>query len=170
MKQGYKIFMIVALLSFMTLITGMNAVAGPLWKADITVSAMTDSNRLILGQAGDATDGFENSYEGRALLSGNLMAYFYYPEWGMDTAYFWSDIKDATLPKEWVFYIGSQYTDKDITLKWNLKAPETLKVYIVDDTPGTVVDMRENSSYIYRNTSTAARKFTVHASGELPAQ
>lgn len=167
MKQAYKIFIFSALLSSMTLMANMHAIAGPLWKADITVSAMTDSNRLILGQAGDATDGFENSYEGRALLSGNLMAYFYHPEWGVDTAYFWSDIKDATLPKEWVFYINSQYADKDITLKWNLKAPDTLKVYIVDDTLGTVVNMRENSSYIYRNTSTAARKFTVHASVEM---
>ena len=32
--------------------------------------------------ADDATDGFENGYESRAIMAGKLVAYFYHPEWG----------------------------------------------------------------------------------------
>lgn len=168
MRPGHKIFMAVAVFAF--LLAGLPLRAGVLWKADMNISVGDDSNRLILGQAQDATDGFENIYESRVLFGGNLASYFHYPEWGQETPYFWTDIKDSTLPKEWVFYVYSQYVGKDITIKWTLNAPATLKVYLTDNALGTVVDMAESSSYSYTNTSTSARKFIVHASGEIPAQ
>ena len=140
-------------------------VAGPVWKVDITASYGDDSNRLILGAATDATDGFENAYEGRAILAGRLMAYFYHPEWNVDTPYFWSDIRAIDLPEEWVFYVTSDYTNKDIVLSWNIDVPDTVQLYLIDESSGTTIDMRASSSYTYRNTSQDARIFRVQVSG-----
>ncbi len=46
------------------------------WKAKITVDVpdMEDTSAAIVGAATDATDGFENGYEGRAILSGYLIS------------------------------------------------------------------------------------------------
>lgn len=169
MKHAFKKYLLLAAIApLIVLVAGTQAAAGLVWRADITASVLADSNTLILGQAKDATDGFENAYESRAILSGYLMAYFYYPEWGVDTAYFWSDIKRETLPKQWQFYVASQYTNRDITLRWSLgDVPETLNLYLVDETSGDIIDMKSASAYSYFNTSTAERRFTVEASGSI---
>lgn len=137
------------------------------WRVDVTMSVSDDSQRLTLGAANDATDGFENAYETRAVLAGYLTAYFYHPEWGVDTDYFRSDIRDTALPEEWTSYVSSQHVNRDITMSWAIDAPETLELRLVDEELGTAVDMRTQSSYTYLNTSTAPRKFTIGAGGEL---
>lgn len=142
--------------------------AAYLWDAKIKASYGYDTNMVTLGAASDATDGFENGYDGRAIVAGSLMTYFYHPEWMIDTEYFWNDIRSAEVPKEWVFYISSGYTNKTITLTWELNIPSTLTLTLFDDTAGTSVDLAAQTSYAYTNTSTSSRAFRVAASGSLP--
>ncbi len=142
------------------------------WKAKITVDVpdMGDTCVAIVGAATDATDNFENAYEGRALLSGYLMAYFHHPEWGEDTQFFWTDIKDTNLPKEWSWKVQSRYRNREHVISWEVDAPEGLELYIMDTVSGDVVDMRAAGSYTYINTSTAPREFVVEATGSLGGQ
>lgn len=164
-RRFVKSFMFIAAFASVLLLWGRPSDAGPLWTVNVIASAGDDSNRLILGAAPDATDGFENRYEGRAVLAGGLMAYFHHPEWGLDTSYFWSDIKDSTLPKDWVFYVSSQYAGSDITIRWKVDASAPAKLLFVDDTFGTTIDMKAQGSYTYLNSSIAPRKFTIYVSG-----
>ena len=85
------------------IMTALPAIAGgrygSTWETTISVSYGNDTSLLTLGGDKTATDGFENRWETRALLAGNIKAYFYHPEWGKETPYFWSEIKDFSLPK-----------------------------------------------------------------------
>ena len=167
MKSVHKGILAASILVSVILLPGREANAAYLWKADVIASAMNDSNKLILGQAENATDGFESGYDVRATLSGNFQAYFYHPEWGMDTAYFWNDVRDAALPKEWVFYVNSSYINKETVIRWNFKnVPDSLKLHFVDTDSDVVVDMKENNSYSYLSTSVSARQFIVRATVE----
>ena len=169
MRFRVKTVLITAAIFSLTVFCCAQARAELVWRADVTASSTGDANTLILGSALDATDGFENAYEARAILSGNLMAYFYHPEWGMETPYFWSDIKDPSLPGEWPFYVSSQYTGRDIVLSWALEnVPDTLNLEFVDETLGLTVDMRQANSYRYFNATNVALRFFVRASGEIP--
>ena len=138
------------------------------WETSIKIYYGDDSNTLYLGADNTATDGFENRWETRALLGGYIQAYFYHPEWGLDTPYYWRDIRDTLLPKEWTFYVASSYTNRQITLSWNISnVPATVNLSLVDEFTGTAVDMRSQPSYVYTLTSTATRAFRVDATGYL---
>lgn len=141
--------------------------AAPAWKARITATYGDDSNSVIIGAATDATDGFENAYEARAILSGVLQTYFSHPEWGADTEYFWTDVRDTALPKEWVFYVYMQYSGRDVTLTWNLDVPDTVGLKLIDGSTGAEVDMKSHPSFTYTSDSSGPRMFTVAASGSL---
>jgi hypothetical protein len=140
--------------------------AGSGWFAKITVSFGNDTSRVAIGAATDATDGFENYYTGRGIFSGYLMAYFYYPEWGLETPYFTSDVKSVYFPQEFTFYVSSRYTYRDTEIRWDTsRVPDTITLVLEDVTTGDTVDMMETSSYTYYNTSSAARSFRVTADG-----
>jgi hypothetical protein len=141
------------------------------WVAKINVSFGDDSNKVIIGAATDAVDGFESRYTGRALLMGYVQAYFYYPEWGLETPYFTRDMRSIYLPQEWTFYVSSRYTSRDMEMHWDTsRVPDTITLVLEDTTTGTTVNMMEASSYTYYNTDSAARTFRVTADGtfELP--
>ncbi|MHC4278456.1 MAG: hypothetical protein ACYSTI_14235, partial [Planctomycetota bacterium] len=89
------------------------------WLATIKLSYANDSNKVIIGAATDAVDGFENGYTGRAIVTGDLVAYLYHPEWGMDTPYFTSDVRSIYLPQEWTISVTSSYTEQDIKMFWD---------------------------------------------------
>lgn len=168
MREKFK-FPVIALIAVFaaTTVFVSRSFAEPVWTAEISASAGDDSNRLIIGAATDATDGFENAYEGRAMLAGNLQAYFYHPEWAVDTAYFWTDVRDTLLPKQWDFLVSSKYAA--MTISWDVSnAPVSVGLVLTDAYSGLTVDMRAQSSYTYANVSTAvARNFTVAASGSI---
>ena len=138
------------------------------WEGGIKIYYGDDSQTLAFGADPTATDGFENRWETMALLGGYIQAYFYHPEWGLDTPYYWRDIRDTLLPKEWTFYVASSYTNRQITLSWNISnVPATVNLSLVDEFTGTAVDMRSQPSYVYTLTSTATRAFRVDATGYL---
>ncbi len=164
-----KLLMIASVLCMVLAFTTMPARAELTWSADINVSVLDESGRLILGAAPDATDGFENAYENRAIISGMLQVYFYHPEWGVDTPYFWTDIRDTGVPESWEFLVRSMYTGRDTTIRWTTtNLPEGLGLNLVDEFTGDTTDMIANSSYVYYNSSTATRTFRVETTGELP--
>ena len=142
------------------------------WKAkiEIDVPDMGDTGQAILGAATDATDGFENGYESRAVLSGYVMTYFRHSEWGQDTPFFWTDIRDTNLPKEWSWTVQSRYRNRDHVVSWVVDAPEGLELYMMDTVSGDVIDMRAASSYTYNNTATSPREFVIEATGEIGDQ
>ncbi|MHC4278519.1 MAG: hypothetical protein ACYSTI_14565, partial [Planctomycetota bacterium] len=136
------------------------------WLAKIRVSYANDENKIVLGAAPDAVDGFESRYAGRALLQGYVMAYFYHPEWGVETPYFMRDMRSIYLPQEWNFHVSSRFTNKDMEIRWDTsRVPDTITLVLEDTTTGDTVNMMETSSYTYYNTSTAARTFRVTADG-----
>lgn len=141
--------------------------AQPLWKASIMVSYGNSNNRLTLGADQTATDSFENRWEVGALLGGYIKAYFDHPEWG-NARYYWQDIRDVYLPKEWVFYVESGYVNSNISLEWIMSnVPDTVKLYLVDTVLNMTIDMKTQSSYTYTNTSADAKIFTVRADGYI---
>jgi len=164
-----RLLILIVTAAALTALAAAPARAELAWSADMQLSVLDDSSRLILGAATDATDGFENAYETRAIIAGYLSAYFYHPEWGVDTPYFWTDIRSASLPNEWVFYVACSYTNRNVSVRWTLDVPEGLELYFTDDATGEVVVMTGTDSYQYLNTSTAVRTFRVKAMGELPA-
>ncbi|HZX35829.1 MAG TPA: hypothetical protein VFF54_05000 [Thermodesulfobacteriota bacterium] len=164
--RGFSINILGVLTAFMLALFSTSATAGVIWRAGITAFSGDDSNTIYFAAADDATDGFENGYESRAIMAGKLVAYFYHPEWGVDTAYFWSEGKDTLLPKDWEFYVKSNYTA--VNMNWTVaETPQTVELYLVDEYTGTVVDMKNALSYAYASSSSVPRKFTIRARGYL---
>jgi hypothetical protein len=140
------------------------------WFARIVVSYNNDAVRVTLGAATDAVDGYNVQYTERA-LPGYLMAYFYHPEWGLETPYFAREMRSINLPKEWTFYISSRFLYEDMEIRWDIsRVPDTITLVLEDVTTGATVDMMEAVSYTYYNTDSAARTFRVTADGtfEVP--
>src|SRR3990167_7529990 len=141
---------------------------GAAWETTITILYGNDNARLTIGGDMTATDDFENRWETRAMLGGSLNAYFYHPEWGLETPYFWSDIKDLNLPKEWTFYAASNYINQQISMHWDMAdVPDAVQLYLIDSAADITIDMRAQSSYTYNNATSAMRTFTVIAEGEI---
>ena len=164
--RGFSTNILGVLTAFMLAFFSASATAGVIWRAGITAFSGDDSNTIYFAAADDATDGFENGYESRAIMAGKLVAYFYHPEWGVDTAYFWSEGKDTRLPKDWEFYVKSNYTA--VNMNWAVaETPQTVELYLVDEYTGGVVDMKNALSYAYASSSSVPRKFTIRARGYL---
>jgi hypothetical protein len=107
------------------------------WLAKIRVSYANDENKIVLGAAPDAVDGFESRYAGRALLQGYIMTYFHHPEWGDETPYFTRDMRSIYLPQEWTFYVSSRFTNKDMEIRWDTsRVQDTITLVLEDVTTG----------------------------------
>lgn len=137
--------------------------AAPVWTAKVKVFNASDANELVIGAASDASDGFDNGYEVRAILSSRLAAYFLYPEWGLETGYFWTDIKDTGFPKEWKFYVVSSVSEQ-IDMVWGQNVPENIQLTMLDEAASSVIDMKTAGSYRFTGTASSPRSFKVTAS------
>ena len=166
-----KIMSIVLILLLIAAPASAKGRYGANWETTITIIYGLDNVRLTIGGDKTATEEFENRWETRAILAGSLNGYFYHPEWGLETAYFWSDIKDLTFPKEWTFYLASGYVNQQISMNWGLAdVPDTIELYLTDTTAGVAIDMRAQTSYTYLNTSSAVRTFMVTADGNIEGE
>lgn len=142
--------------------------AGEAWLLDLKISCQDDSQRLVLGATSATTDGYDIGADTEAALLGSLKAYFDHPEWNRTSSYYWTDIRDISFPKEWVFYVVSSYVNYQITLKWDISdVPATLSLSLTDDFSGAVIDMRAQPSYFYTNPGTDVRTFRVNMSGSM---
>jgi hypothetical protein len=132
------------------------------WEGRIVASTPGGAeNRLYFGQMPDATDGYDSRYEVRALLSGDIEAYFPHAEWDVLGEHFWRDIKAPDQMKSWVFEVGTALSGVGVMLKWNpLKLPEGYAVELTDMTTADVIDMTSEGNYYY--TDTGPRQFSIN--------
>ncbi len=132
------------------------------WEAQIVASTPDGAeNRLYFGQKLDATDGYDSRYEVRAMLSGDIKAYFPHTEWDVLAEQFWRDIKAPDQVKSWTFEVDTALGGVEIALKWiPSKLPEGYVVELTDMATFDVIDMTSQSNYYYTNTG--PRQFAIN--------
>jgi hypothetical protein len=132
------------------------------WEAQIVASTPDGAeNRLYFGQKPDATDGYDSRYEVRAILSGDIEAYFPHTEWDVLAEHFWRDIKAPDQMKSWVFEVDTALSGVEIMLKWiPSKLPEGYAVELTDMATYGVIDMTSQGNYYY--TDTGPRQFSIN--------
>jgi hypothetical protein len=128
---------------------------GSNWRLSLTAStpdSAADSgiayNRLVAGQDLDATNGFDNSFDVRALLTESVGAYFDHtadPIYDFQSTKIWSDVRAKGLPQDWNFVVAVDNA-APVTLKWTLPTGEincmTNKFLLTDqDGSGGTTDM-----------------------------
>jgi hypothetical protein len=132
------------------------------WEAQIVASTPNGAeNRLYFGQKPDATDGYDSRYEVRAILGGDIEAYFPHPEWDVLAEHFWRDIKAPDQMKSWVFEVNTALSGVEIMLKWiPSKLPEGYAVVLTDMATYDVIDMTSQGNYYYMDTG--PRQFSIN--------
>lgn len=132
------------------------------WEVQIVASTPDGAeNSLYFGQMPDATDGYDSRYEVRAMLGGDIAAYFRHAEWNVLGEHFWRDIKAPDKMKSWGFEVNTALSGVEIMLKWNpLKLPEGYTVELIDMAQNTAIDMTSQGNYYY--TDTGPRQFTIN--------
>jgi hypothetical protein len=147
----------------------------PAWAAqwEVTIVASTSDgaeNSLYFGQKPDATDGYDSRYEVRALLNGNIEAYFPHPEWDVLAEKVWRDIKAPGQLKSWVFEVNTALSGTEIMLKWDpFKLPEGYTVELTDMAQQAVIDMTAQSEHYYQIYSVSGpRQFTINTKAPEP--
>jgi hypothetical protein len=132
------------------------------WEVQIVASTPDGAeNRLYFGQKPDATDGYDSRYEVRAMLDGDIEAYFPHTEWDVLAEHFWRDIKAPDQMKSWVFEVNTALSGVEIMLKWiPSKLPEGYAVVLTDMATYDVIDMTSQGNYYY--TDTGPRQFSIN--------
>jgi hypothetical protein len=159
-RLNRRIKNVLILIGLLSLISLSNAIfAGDGWQIEIKASVLNAENRLSIGQRPDATDGIDGRYDIPALLSGDIMAYIEL----VDREY-WKDIKGMcereACTKNWDIIIDSDLTGENIKLNWNPHyLPSDMNVTLADITTGNVIDMKKQSSYVYKHIG--KRKFRL---------
>lgn len=133
------------------------------WEVQIVASTPAGAeNSLYFGQKPDATDGYDSRYEVRAMLGGDIEAYFPHAEWDVLAEHFWRDIKAPDQMKSWVFEVKTALGGTETILKWNpSKLPEGYAVELTDMAQHTVIDMTSQSEHYYY-TYSEPRQFTIN--------
>jgi len=161
-----------SLLILVVLIPGVSKAED--WRMTFDVSADDPSadggrlvNRLEAGGASDATDGYDNTVDVLALLSGPVQAAFSHEN---DTNYpealqlLWRDIRSAKIPNSWRIRVVSRESGLPVKLAWSVPPPVSSdvchgdSVTLRDETTGQTIDLTQDSSYT----------FTAAGSSEIP--
>jgi type 1 fimbria pilin len=157
MKKGMLYIVSAAAVLFMT----GPAFAGGAWEMEITAQVQDATNRLVIGQAADATEGKDGRYDIPALLGGDIRAYL-----DLEGEAYWKDIREAcdgACEKVWTITVESGLAGETVTLAWDAASvPEGASLVLTDESTGGTVDMGQASSYHFENTGT--RTFTVRVS------
>lgn len=132
------------------------------WEVEIVASTPDRAkNSLYFGQKPDATDGYDSRYEVRAMLGGDIEAYFPHAEWDNSAGQFWRDIKAPDPMKSWVFEVNTALGGTEIMLNWNpVSLPEGYAAELTDMATYGVIDMTSQANYYY--TDTGPRKFSIN--------
>ena len=140
------------------------------WEVQIVASTPGGAeNSLYFGQKPNATDGYDSRYEVRAMLSGDIEAYFPHAEWDVVSEHFWRDIKMTEQMKSWVFEVKTALTGSQILLEWNpMKLPEGYTLELTDMTTYDVIDMTSQGNYYYNDTG--PRQFTINTKAPEKAE
>jgi hypothetical protein len=131
---------------------------GEAWQMEITASVQNAANRLVIGQAVDATGGIDGRYDVPALLSGDIQAYL-----DLEGEAYWRDTRDVCsgpCEKTWTVTVASSLAGETVTLRWNPSSvPGEAGLALTDETTAETVDMTKAGAYSYQNTGT--RVFTL---------
>jgi hypothetical protein len=131
---------------------------GEAWQMEVTAGAGNATNRLVVGQAVDATEGIDGRYDIPALLSGDIQAYL-----DLEGEAYWKDIRDVCsgpCERTWTVMVLSSLADETVTLRWNSSSmPGVTALALTDETTAETVDMTATREYSYQNTG--ARNFTL---------
>jgi hypothetical protein len=131
---------------------------GATWQMEITAGVGSATNRLVVGQAVDATEGVDGRYDIPALLSGDILAYL-----DLDGEAYWKDIRDVCggpCERIWTVTVASSLAGETVTLRWNPSSVSGgMGLALTDETTAETVDMTTTGSYSYQNTG--ARVFTL---------
>ena len=132
------------------------------WEATIVASTPDGAeNRLTFGQMPDATDAYDSRYEVRAILGGDIKAYFPHMDWENIAKQLWRDIKAPDQMKSWDFEVESALDGIDIRLQWDpSKLPEGYAVELTDMATYAVIDMTTQNNYYF--TSYGPRLFAIN--------
>ncbi|MEW6214536.1 MAG: hypothetical protein AB1478_04935 [Nitrospirota bacterium] len=133
--------------------------AGDGWQTDIKVSVLNAENRLSIGQKPDAQDGIDGRYDVPALLSGDIMAYI-----ELEGREYWRDLKGmceiVPCTKQWNIFVESELKGETVRLKWKPSdLSSDIDMTLTDTATGTMIDMKKQSEYSYKNTG--KRQFRV---------
>ena len=130
---------------------------GEAWEVELRASVRNATNRLVIGQAGDATEGVDGRHEIPALLGGDIRASL-----ALEGGAYWKDMRgpcESPCEKTWSITVDSGLAGEIITLTWDAAGvPEGAGLELTDESTGRRLDMRQSSSR-YENTGT--RVFTV---------
>lgn len=139
------------------------------WEVQIVASTPDGAeNSLYFGQKPDATDGYDSRYEVRAMLGGDIEAYFPHAEWDVLAERFWRDIKAPDQMESWVFEVNTAISGTETVLKWNpLKLPDGYALELTDMAQNTVIDMTSQSEHSYHAYS-GPRQFTINTRAPEP--
>jgi hypothetical protein len=113
-------------------------------------------NRLVAGQDENATDGFDNGFDLRALLTESLEAYFDHTgdmNYDPQSMQIWNDVRAMGLPQDWNIVVKAG-RGAAVTLKWILPSGNvdcaTNQFILVDsDGAGAQTDMCSTGSLAY---------------------
>jgi len=137
--------------------------SGSNWRLSLIVSIPDSAadtgfayNRLVAGQDLQATDGFDNSFDVRALLIGSVGAYFDHTadmNYDVQSMKIWSDVRAEGLPRDWEFVVTAGNV-APVTMKWTLPTGEfsctTHQFFLTDtDGAGAPTDMCAVESFAY---------------------
>jgi hypothetical protein len=128
------------------------------WEMEITASVQNAANRLVIGQAADATEGVDGRYDIPALLSGDIQAYL-----DLEGEAYWKDMRDVCsepCERTWTVTVISPLADETVILRWNPSSmPGVAALILTDEATAETVDMRTTGAYSYHNTG--VRTFTL---------
>ncbi|PIU69141.1 MAG: hypothetical protein COS84_00105, partial [Armatimonadetes bacterium CG07_land_8_20_14_0_80_40_9] len=157
------------------------------WFAQFTVRVGDIENcTSFLGEAPDATDGYDQEYDIKApplLPERYIELYFPHedsqPGWEEEGGDYISDIRSPLIEtnfKAWDFQVVTDQVGKEATVRWNLREsdiPANYKVTLIDLDEGESLDMRKVTSYSYSTTSEeekSIRNFKLIVSDESLAE
>jgi hypothetical protein len=133
---------------------------GEAWEIEMRAGIRNATNRLVIGQAADATEGIDGRHDIPALLGGDIRAYL-----ALEGEAYWKDIRgscESPCEKIWSVTVDSGLAGENVTIAWDASGmPEGASLELTDESTGRRTDMRQVSSYLYENAGT--RAFTVRA-------
>ncbi len=166
----FRLLLVIVILSVFS--TG--AYSSSDWNVTLKVSGGGVYDYCIAGAKDGATDGHDNAWDipspPGSLNDTYIYVYFLHPEWKDVFDRFRQDIKATDLPKEWTFEVSSNVSG-ELTIQWpDLKnaIPDKDAVLVDIDGGGGVIDMQNNSSFVFGNTG-FPRRFIVRISEAIPA-
>jgi hypothetical protein len=125
---------------------------------------------LTVGVRATAQDGFDNASDTKALGGAIVSIYADHPNFAPGQQFLARDLRADHFPQSWSFVVSSDQNEQPITLRWTLPAGQPgscqgVSLSLTDATSGTTVNLLQ-PSYVYTNTVTTPRRFTVTATQE----